>query len=216
MPPPSPVVPSPTPPTPPTPPAPPVPPTVGAPKPPAPPVPPTSVRPVAQQGAFTIPLPPKPPTMGGVSAPPVPPTGRAATTVPLNAPVKPIPPSAPLKPSAAVKPSASPTLSMPTATIPLGGIKPGIAKPTTFNKQKDVAESNVEKKESPLYLTISIVAAILSLACCIILLKTGATPNRVAPISTLSSIFAESDGATAGATAEDSGDSDDSESDEEE
>lgn len=151
--------------------------------------------------------------MGGISVPPVPPTGRTATTVSLNAPVKPIPPSAPLKPSAAVKPTASPTLSMPTATIPLGGIKPGIAKPATFNKQKEVAESNGEKKESPLYLTISIVAAVLSLACCIILLKTGATPNRVAPVSTLSSIFAESDGATAGATA---GGIDDGESDEEE
>lgn len=190
MPSPSPVVP------PPAPPAPPTPPIVAAPKPPTPPVPPTSVRPVAQQGAFTVPLPPKPPTIGGAAVPPVPPTGRAAATVPLNAPVKPIPPSAPLKPSTAVKPSASPTLSMPTATIPLSGIKSGIAKPTTFNKQKVEAESDSEKKENPLFLTVSIVAAILSLVCCVFLLKTGALPNRVAPISTLSSIFAESNSAT--------------------
>lgn len=87
--------------------------------------------------------------------------------------------------SAPVKPVGQPTVAMPTATVPLsrpGVAKPaGFAKPATFNKAaaKD-DEDQGEKKENPLILILSIVAAVLALAFCFIQYNTDRILDRAA------------------------------------
>ena len=129
-------------------------------------------------------------------AAPVPPTGRlAAATIPLAPPVPPtapVPPSAPLKPGAPAMPAApltpmgQPTVAMPTATVPLsrpGAMKPaGFTKPAGFNKTnvQDTNDEDSEGKENPVLLVLSIIAAVLALAFCLIQFNTDRILDRAA------------------------------------
>ncbi|MCC8021635.1 MAG: hypothetical protein LIO63_06650 [Akkermansia sp.] len=92
---------------------------------------------------------------------------------------------------------------MPAATVPLstpGAARPSFQKPVGFNKAKDAPDEEGEKKDHPVVLTISIVAAILALAFCFIQFKTDRIFERAAHTQR---VFGTPDGADAGDGEED-------------
>lgn len=75
---------------------------------------------------------------------------------------------------------------MPTATVPLsrpGAVKPtGFTKPAGFNKTnvQDTSDEDSEGKENPMLLVLSIIAAVLALAFCLIQYNTDRILDRAA------------------------------------